>query len=498
MITHQTDIVIVGCGVAGLSAALSALDNGAQTINIERSTVEERGGNSRWTDANLLIKTQQEEVELLDGFWEGFAHNNGFNLEPDFIHEMATGYNQWHPNVKTAPMVDTEVLNNFAENVPNTLNWLEKYGVTINREGVPFAVFIELLPFAQINGGGLAVIESLCPAIEEKGGKFLYETTATKLITDDDGKVIGVQCSGKDNQTITIQAKAVILASGGFQGNTQMLTQYMGPNARWVKPVAKGGYYNKGEGLRMALDLNAAPAGDWSDAHLQMTDPRSVQPEALVNIWQCGILVNQNGQRFIDECPNNWTEWQEEPGRAIIQQRNGIGYIILDDALYSGEDQTWRKGLRTEVEPYKADSLEELAQILQIPVHELLHTVKTYNDACILSDEVLLSEWDPATLSFGGKSTKGVNPPKSNYAKRIEQGPFYCYPVIASICLTCGGLKVTPNAQVMNYSAEVIPGLYAAGETVGLYYGMYVGATSVLRGLVFGKLAGAHAASLSG
>ena len=496
MKTYQTDVVIVGCGVAGLSAALSAQEAGAKTINIERSVYEERGGNSRWTDANLLIKTNQEEFEVMDSFWEAFAHNNGYNVEPDFTHEMASSYEQWHPNVKTAPMVDAEVISTFAENIPDTLNWLETYGVTVNKDGIPFAVFIDLLPFAQINGGGLAVIEALTPAIEQKGGEFLYQTTATALITDDSGKVIGLKCSGRNNQTIEVHAKAVILASGGFQGNPQMLAQYMGPDSKWVKPVAKGGYYNKGEGLKMALDLNAAPAGDWSDAHLQMTDPRSTQPEALVNIWSCGILVNQNGERFIDECSNNWLEWQEEPGREVIQQKNGISYIIIDDALYSGEDQGWRKGLRTEVEPYKANTLEELAAQLFIPAESLVNTVKRYNDACVQSDEVSFTEWDPATLTFGGKSTQGIHPPKSNYAKRIEKGPFYCYPMIASICLTCGGLKVTPDAQVLNYSAEVIPGLYAAGETIGLYYGMYVGATSVLRGLTFGRIAGAHAANL--
>lgn len=496
MKSFKTDVVIVGCGVAGLSAALSAQEAGAKTINIERSTYDERGGNSRWTDANLLIKPGQQDFELMDSFWEGFAYNNGYNLEPDFTHQMASSYEQWHPNIKTAPMVDAEVLGAFAENIPDTLDWLESYGVTVNKEGVPFAVFIDLLPFAQINGGGLALIEALTPVIEEKGGEFLYETTATELVTDNSGKVTGLKCSGKNNETIVVHAKSVILASGGFQGNPQMLAQYMGPNSRWVKPVAKGGYYNKGEGLKMALELNAAPAGDWADAHLQMTDPRSTQPEALVNIWQCGILVNQNGERFIDECPDNWTEWQEEPGRAVIQQKQGISYIILDDALYSGEDQTWRKGLRTEVEPYRANSLEGLATQLNISSASLLNTVEKYNQACVQSDEVNFGEWDPVTLTFGGKATQGVEPPKSNYAKRIEKAPFYCYPMIASICFTCGGLKVTPNAQVLNYSAEVIPGLYAAGETVGLYYGVYVGATSVLRGLTFGRIAGTHAASL--
>ena len=196
----------------------------------------------------------------------------------------------------------------------------------------------------------------------------------------------------------------------------------------------------------------------------------------------------------MDECPDNFMLHQEEPGKAMCEQPNGIGYMIFDDALASSDDQSWKKGLRTDQPPHKADTLEELALQLQIPPQQLVATVANYNAACTRSDEVDYAEYDPTTFNFGGKSTQGLNPPKSNYAKRIEQGPFYCYPIMPSICFTYGGLKVTPDAQVLNYSGEIIPGLYAAGETVGVTYRIYTGATSVLRGLTFGRLAGNHAA----
>ena len=494
----ETDVIIVGCGVAGMTAAMAALEGGAKTINVERSTYDERGGNSRWTDANLLIEPGSKSYEPSDLFWYGFQFASKFHLFPDMEKDAANGYDQWAPNTKTGPFCDPELLGAFAENIPITLSWLSQRGVTVNTDPTPFPYHIKLQGVPQISGGGLAVIEALTPRIEEQGGRFLYETTATDLILDEKGGVCGLRCTGKDNEPVEIRAKAVILASGGFQGNPQMLAQYVGPDSKYLRPVAPGGYYNKGEGLAMALAINAAPAGDWSDVHRQMVDPRSPGHEALTHIWQMGVVVNQHGERFFDEFDSVFVNWHEEPGRAIVKQPGGISYIICDDEVASGPYQGWRQGLRNPVDPIVADSLEELAEMLAIPPQKLVGTINDFNAACTRSDEVELgyAKVDTFPFTFDGISTEGISPPKSNAAKRIEKGPFFCYPMISSVCLTLGGLRVTRDAQVINQSAEVIPGLYAAGETIGLYYGMYVGGTSVLRGLTFGKIAGGHAASM--
>ena len=493
---YETDVIVVGCGVAGMTSALAALENGAKTINVERSTFEERGGNSRWTDANLLIESGSDSFEPSDNFWLGFQFASKFHLPPHMEKDAGNGYDEWEPNTKTGPFLDPELLSAFAENIPVTLNWLSERGVKIDTDPHPFPFHIQLPGVPQISGGGLAVIETLSPRIEELGGEFLYETTATDLILDDNGAVCGLKCTGKNNVPVEIHGKAVILASGGFQGNPQMLAQYVGPEAKYLRPVAPGGYYNKGEGLKMALAINAAPAGDWSDVHRQMVDPRSPMHEALTHIWQMGVLVNQNGERFLDEFDTNYINWHEEPGRAIVKQPGGISYIIYDDEVNSGPYQAWRRGLRNPVDPIVADTLEELAVKLNIPPQKLTQTIDAFNTACTRSDEVELGymSFENAALSFDGISTEGIAPPKSNSAKRIEKGPFFCYPMISSICLTIGGLRVNPDAQVLNQGADIIPGLYAAGETIGLYYGMYVGGTSVLRGLTFGKIAGSHAA----
>jgi tricarballylate dehydrogenase len=491
----ETDVAVIGCGVAGMTAALSALESGAKVINIERSTFEERGGNSRWTDANMALKFGQEEPEWNDAFWSSFERNHGYHVDPEMMAETANDYASWHPNVKTAPFLDPELLSAFAEGMPDTVEWLQNHGVDFNMDGQFFPFFLRIMLMPYITGGGLEVIEKLTPLIQAKGGEFLCETTAVKLLEDDMGRVCGVRCAGKNNEPVEVKAKAVILASGGFEGNPQMLAQYVGKNSRYMRPVARGGYFNKGEGLRMALDLNAAPSGDWSDVHLQQVDPRSTHPEALVDIWPCGIVVNQNGDRFMDECPHDPNTFQESAGRAVVEQEGGIGYIIYDDQLHSG-DQSWRFGIRSEVPPIQADSLEALAEQLNVPADKLINTVESYNNACYDSDQVDYTRYGVAEGAlFDCIGTQGLAIPKSNYAKRIDKPPFFCYPMMSSICLTCGGLRVTPEAQVVNYSGDVIPGLYAAGETIGMYYREYVGATSVLRGLIFGRIAGNHAAS---
>ena len=491
----ETDIVVVGCGVAGVCAGLSAAENGAQVIVLERSSEAERGGNSRWTDANLLLKAGAPTYEWHDGFWPSYGANAGFHTDPSLMHETTASYDEWSPLAKTGPFLDPELLGAFSDNMPPTLEWLTDIGVDINMDGKYYPYPVKLSPLPYITGGGLEVIDKLAPRIEAKGGRFEYHTTAHKLLTDEAGRVCGLTAAGPGNEPVDIRAKAVVLASGGFQGNPRMLAQYVGERSKWVRPVALGGYYNKGEGLQMALDLNAATAGDWSDMHLQQVDPRSTRPEALVDIWQCGIVVNQLGERFTDECPTDYTLWQEEMGKAVLKQPGGTGYILYDEQLNASEDQGWRFGMRSEVEPYRADSLEELAAAVGIPADALVATVEQYNAACTQSDEVVYGYIDRETFSLGGQSTSGLTPVKSNYAKRIEKPPFFLHPMMSSICFTMGGLRVTPNAQVLNANADVIPGLYAAGETIGMHYKFYTPATSVLRGLIFGRIAGRHAAT---
>lgn len=313
------------------------------------------------------------------------------------------------------------------------------------------------------------------------GGDILYETTAKGLTQADDGSVCGVQCRASDGSAVQIKAKATVLASGGFQGNPEMMARYIGPRASYMRPVARGGYYNRGEGIRMALDAGAAPAGEFSSYHAEPVDPRSQEAEAVVFIYPYGILVNKRGQRFIDEAPGTVDAHYDNISRSFAHQPDGIVWVIFDDQV---EDiPRWQTSIRTDLPPIEAQSIEEMAQKLGLPADNLTATVNDFNAACPETEDFTPFEIDGAT-------TSGIEPPKSNWSRPLTKAPFRAYPLISSVCFTFGGLKVNARSEVIDTDGRVIPGLLAAGETMGIYHQVYTGSTSVLRGAVFGRIAG--------
>ncbi|MDA0656607.1 MAG: FAD-binding protein, partial [Proteobacteria bacterium] len=426
------------------------------------------------------------EDEVAPDFFDHFAKHAGYHLDPALLAETARDYENWPAIIKTLSFTDPELISTFAEDAGPAVGWLKSHGVRFGSVSY-YGLTARSSPRIAVEGGGLSLVETMAPAVEKAGATFFYETTARDLIQNDDGAVIGLKATGKRNQTITFHCGALILACGGFEGNPEMVARYLGPQGRYLRPVARGGYYNRGEGIRMALNIGASPAGDYSDYHAQPIDPRSSATEAIVMIFVHGIMVTEKGERFTDEAPGSIDYHYEFITRTIHEQPKGIAYAIMDAKL--DEIENWRRTVRSDLPPIEAASLEELAAAIDIPAARLLETVETYNKACVEGD------FDPYKLD--GLSTNGLNPPKSHWARPIDTAPFKCYPIISSNTFTFGGLKVSPDAEVLNMSAEVIPGLYAAGETLGLYYGRYAGATSVLRGAVFGRRAGTHAAGLA-
>jgi tricarballylate dehydrogenase len=252
--------------------------------------------------------------------------------------------------------------------------------------------------------------------------------------------------------------------------------------------VARGGYYNKGEGIRMALACGAAPAGDFSSYHSEPLDPRSGATEALVMNFPYGVLVNKRGKRFVDEAPGPVDVHYDHISRAIGEQPDGIAYVVFDSLI--DDVPNWKRSIRSDQPPFRADSIEVLAALCELPAEPLDATLKAYNAAC------QPGEFQPLRTDF--LATKGLDIVKSNWARPISSPPFYAYPIISGVCFTYGGVKTNSNGQVVDTDGRAIPGLYAAGEAAGLYYQVYTGATSVMRGAVFGKIAGAHAARRCG
>jgi tricarballylate dehydrogenase len=475
------DIVVVGCGIAGLSAAASALQAGKRAAIIERAPKEERGGNTRWTEALLRMKSERE---VSDDFEAHFARNAGHYLDPELVAETARDWENWPSIVKTLGFTDPEVIATFAQAVGPTVGWLKSFGVKF--DFLPTYFITACQPRMAPIGGGLALVEALAGWCEQNGAQFFYQTTARSWIQDAGGAVVGIACLGAGHKALELRAPAVVLACGGFEGNPEMLTHYLGPRARYIRPVARGGYYNKGEGIRMALAVGAAACGDYGSFHAEPLDPRSGATEPVVMVFNYGILVNRNAWRFVDEAPATVDATYEAITRVIFDQPEGIAYCILDSKI--DEVPNWRRSVRSDQPPIAAGSLPELAQKLGLDARALAATVEAYNAACPGG------AFKP--LELDGLATRdGLAPAKSNWARPLDKPPFLAFPIICGNCFTFGGLKVDAQARVIDADGAVIPGLYAAGETIGLYYGTYAGATSVLRGAVFGRIAGTQAAA---
>ncbi len=477
----NADVIVVGCGIAGLSAAVSAAEAGAAVTLLERAPRQDRGGNTRWTEAFMRMKS---ETEVADDFEAHFAANAGYHIDPVLVQETAADFAARSPLARVLPFADPDVIATFAEAAGPTLQWLKGFGVRF--DFLPSYLITTCTTRLAPIGGGLALVEALAAAAERMGIDIRYDTTMRNLTFDGDGRTTGVDVSTKDNRRTTLTAPNVVLACGGFEGNPEMLTHYLGPAAGHLRPVARGGYYNKGEGLRAALAAGAAPCGDFGQFHAEPLDPRSGAPEPVVLIFNYGILVNSNGERFIDEAPATVDATYEGITRIIHRQPGSIAYVIFDAAI--DDVPNWQRAVRSNVPPIRAETLAELAAKIDVSGDALAQTVIAFNAACPDTGEFKPLETD------GLATSAGYAPRKSNWSRPIATPPFMAFPIMCGNCFTFGGLKVDPGARVVNTDGEVMPGLYAAGETMGLYYGVYTGATSVLRGAVFGRIAGRNAA----
>lgn len=473
----EFDVVVAGCGVAGLSAAVSAAQSGARVAVLERAPIEDRGGQSRWTEAYLRMKSLSE---VSDDFETHLAENGAGSIDPELVEQTAMAGHGSSVS-RALSLADPNLIERFAERAGPTIAWLQGLGARFDFLPTQFLTASQprLLPV----GGGQALVDVLAAKAEALGVQFLYETTALSLLQEADGRIVGLRASTRGQGQRELKGQ-VVLACGGFEGNTEMLTRYIGPRAVYLRPVCKGGYYNRGEGIQMALSIGAAVCGEFGSYHAEPVDPRSGVSEPSIFIFPYGILVNRDGERFTNEAPTTVDACYEPVTRRIFEQPGGMAWTILD-ARHT-RIPNYRLGIRTDKPPVSAPTVAELAAKIGVPADRLQATVDSYNAACSGA------EWSP--LKLDGVATQGLTPPKSHWACPLDEAPFHAYPIISANVFTFGGLKIDPEARVLDADGEAIPGLYAAGETVGLYYGNYTGATSVLKGLVFGRIAGALAA----
>ena len=267
-----------------------------------------------------------------------------------------------------------------------------------------------------------------------------------------------------------------------------MRTRYLGPG--WELAKVRGTQYNTGDGIEMALRIGAESYGNWSGCHAVAWDvaapafgDRKILDLFQKHSYPLGLIVNRDGQRFVDEGLDYRNFTYVTFGREIMNQPGRIAFQIFDSKV----EPILRDEYRIkEVTMIRSSSIEHLAEEMGINSKNLLATVDKYNEA--VTDGL----FNPSVLD--GKKTLGLAIDKSNWAQRIDTPPFLAYAVTCGITFTFGGLHINKNGEVINTSNQVIHGLYAAGELVGgLFYHNYPGGAGLMAGAVFGRLAGTNA-----
>ena len=488
--SNAYDVVVIGGGNAAFCAALSARETVQRVLVLERSPEDEAGGNSRFTAGLMRVAyngvedlkrpipdLSPEEIERTDF---------GTYTEDQFLDDMAR---------VTEYRCDPDLTEILVKKSLDTVAWMRSKGVRFTAAWGRQAFNINgRFKFwggltVEAVGGGPGLVENLTNAAKKNGIEVWYEARATSLIADDDGvKGVKVKYKGK---TTEVYAKSVVLAGGGFQANPEMRARYLGPG--WELAKVRGTRFNTGDVLKMAMDIGAAPTGNWSGCHAVAWERNApefgdlaVGDQFQKHSYPWGVYINAEGKRFVDEGADFRNYTYAKYGRVILNQPGQFAWQIFDAKMKPQLRDEYKIKQVTKV---TANTLEELVKKLDdVNAEVALKELQDYNKA--VQTDV---PFNPNVKD--GRGTKGLAIPKSNWANTLDTAPFEAYAVTCGITFTFGGLRITTDAQVLSTDGVPIPGLYAAGELVGgIFYFNYPGGTGLTNGAVFGKIAGASAA----
>lgn len=483
---YETDVVVIGAGNAAMCAAISARENGANVIVLEKAPEAEKGGNSTFTHGSIrfVYNGVEDLKQIIPDLTPEEIENTDFGeySEEAFFKDMCN-VTEYRTDPELASLLTSQSFETMLWMKSHKVRFVPIYGRQAFKVDGKFKFWGGMI--VESVGGGPGLVGALHEEASRLGVQVLFDAMATELIHDDEG-VRGVIFKHK-GKTTEIHAKAVILASGGFHANAEMRTRYLGP--KWDLAKARGSRFNTGDGIQMALRIGAMSYGNWSGAHAVGGDryaPEYGEGSQKLS-YPFGIMVNAEGKRFVDEGADFRNYTYAKYGRVILEQPGQFAWQIFDRKVTHLLRDEYRLKQATKVQ---ANSLEELAKKLEgVDSAAFLNMVKEYN-AAIRQD----IPFNPNMKD--GRCTEGLSVDKSNWANTLDEGPFEAYAVTCSITFTFGGLRVNANTEVQDVLSKSIPGLYAAGEMVGgLFYFNYPGGTGLMAGSVFGKIAGENAAS---
>ena len=489
--TVDADVVVVGAGGAGMTAAITAAAEGKSVVILESQSMV--GGNSvRATGGMNAGKTvYQDENEFgesagvektLKTAAEKYADNETITALAKTVSEQwaayqanPTGYFDSVELMELDTMIggkginDPELVETLCANSADAIDWLDEHGITlhnvssfggasvkrihrpVNAEGKTVSVGSYMIPLLQEN-------------CEKAGVKMMLDTTATEILTDANGAAVGVKATGASGETVTVNAKAVVLATGGFGANLDMVVKYK-PELKGFMTTNAAGI--QGQGIEMAEAIGAATV---DMDQIQIHPTVEANTAALITEGLRGdgaILINEEGQRFIDEVGT-----RDVVSAAEIAQTGSYSWLVVDQAMADASSVIQgyiKKGYTVTGATY-----EELGKAMGVDAAAFAETMEKWNG-------YVEAKNDP---DFG----------RTSFANPLNTAPYYAVKVTAGVHHTMGGLKINANTEVLNEKGEVIPGLFAAGEVTGGVHGANrLGGNAVADFTVFGRIAGAAA-----
>ena len=510
------DVLVVGSGNAGFSAAVAAKQAGAkQVLLIDKCTEDWAGGNSYFTagayrtvhggfaDLKPLVNNVDEETA------------KKIDLDPYTIEDFSKDMKR-----VCSGRSDPQLSKILVEESNSAVKWLKSNGIrfqlSFNRQAYEVDGRLKFWGGLHLKtqDGGKGLIEDHKAAAQHHDVEVLYSTALKRLIplpTTGAVTSVAVQSHG---QEFIIHTGAVILAAGGFEANPRLRSQYLGPG--WDLAKVRGTPHNTGECLESAIrDVSAAQAGNWSGCHSVAWDAnapsdtgdRLASNEFTKSGYPLGLMFNIHGERFVDEGIDLRNYTYAKFGRAILAQPGHTAFQIWDSRTISWlRDEEYRP---ERVERISADTIDELAKKLALS-HGLenpdtfINNIKLYNEAVYAyQSEHPSKKWDPSIRDglSTQSSTHKLPLGKTNWALPLDKPPFLAVAVTCGITFTFGGLKVNPETTQVISSAtgKGVEGLYAVGEMMGeLFYENYPGGSGLTSGAVFGRRAGRAAAGAVG